>query len=117
MSDDFFLDLEELNEISPKPGILINSQNYQNFRHLIDPDFGKFVAGDFYSITVGAPSSFGPHQLFTNATRTFGGEATISENKGTLENFSQGLPFPERLSLEDPLAGSKLAWNLSLIHI
>jgi len=91
---------------------LINSQNIENFRHIIDSDFGKFVAGDFYSITVGAPSSFGPHQLFTNATRTFGGEATISENEGTLENFSQGLPFPERLSLEDPLAGNKLAWNM-----
>lgn len=61
---------------------------------------------------MGAPSSFGPHQLFTNATRTFGGEVTISENEGTLENFSQGLPFPERLSLEDPLAGNKLAWNM-----
>ena len=61
---------------------------------------------------MGTPNSFGPHQLFTNATRTFGGEATISENEGTLENFSQGLPFPERLSLEDPLAGNKLAWNM-----
>ena len=112
MAADFVLDLEELNEISPRPGTIISSENYDQFRHLIDSDFGKFISGDFYSIAVGQPSSFAPHQLFVNATRTYGGEATISDNEGTLDNFSQGLPFPEEFSTKDLNAGRKLAWNM-----
>ncbi len=109
---DFILDLEELNEISPRPGVIINEKNYQQFNHLIDSDFGKFISGGFYSMSIGATSSFNPHPSFVNATRKYGGDASIGDNHGTLDNYSQGLPFVEEFSINDPTAGAKLSWNM-----
>ena len=40
---EFDLDVEELNEISPRPGTVIGSENFERYAHLFDRDFAKFV--------------------------------------------------------------------------
>jgi len=47
---EFDVDLQELYEISPRPGAVIASGNFEQYAHLFDPDFGKFVAGGFVDI-------------------------------------------------------------------
>ena len=109
---EFDLDITELNEISPRPGTVISSENFERFAHLFDPDFAKFVAGGFVHITVGQSVSFNPHPAFVFATRQHRGQASLSDNPGLLANFSQGKPFPGELNIKDPNAGMKAAWNM-----
>ncbi len=109
---EFELDLNELVEISPRPGIAIGADNFERYQHLIDADFGKFVAGGFASLAIGDPLSFNPHPAFVSATRRYHGQTRLAEQPGLLVNFVQGLPFPEALSTDMPEAGLKTAWNM-----
>ncbi|MGR8921546.1 MAG: DUF1329 domain-containing protein [Gammaproteobacteria bacterium] len=111
----FDLDLTELNEISPRPGTVIGADNHERFDHLIDPDFGKFVASDFVRLRVGVPVSFDPHPAFVQATRRFRGRAGLGA--GALTDYAQGLPFSDGLSRDDARAGDKLAWNMRLAYV
>lgn len=108
----FDLDLEQLREVSPRPGTVIDSSNLPAYRHLLDRDFERFVDGGFAALTVGDPLSFTPHQAFIAATRRYGGQAQLSDQPGQLVGFVHGLPFPARLSVGDDTAGEKLAWNM-----
>ena len=109
---DFEIDLTELREISPRPGTVVGANNIDRFGHLVDSDFRTFVSGDFASLTIGDPVSFAPHPAFVHATKRYGGQAKLGGNRGTLDDFVQGLPFPGGLELSDPKAGLKAAWNM-----
>lgn len=109
---EFDVDLQELYEISPRPGAVIASDNFEQYAHLFDPDFGKFVAEGFADIVVGTPLSFPPHPAYVSATRRYRGQARLAANPGELENFVQGRPFPGPPEVSDPRAGDKLAWNM-----
>ena len=112
LAAEFDLDLDELNEISPRPGTVIGPENFERYAHLFDRDFAKFVEGGFTSIEVDPPLSFKPHPAFVFATRQFRGQPRLSDNPGLLTNFTQGLPFPGRLEIDDPKAGIKTVWNM-----
>jgi len=109
---EFDLDLVELGEISPRPGTVISSDNFERFSYLFDPDFGKFIQGGFVHITVGQPVSFNPHPAFVFATKQYRGQPALTDNPGLLTNFVQGKPFPGRHDIKDPKAGTKVAWNM-----
>lgn len=109
---EFDLDLVELLEISPRPGTVIDAANFARYRHLIDADFGKFIDGGFVTLTTGEPVSFNPHPAFVDATRRFRGQPKLASKPGQLTDFVQGLPFPGGLSIADPDAGLKAAWNM-----
>ena len=113
----FEIDIEELQEISPRPGTRITDKNFPSYSHLIDPDLGIFIANKFFSFTVGEPISFRPHPAFILASRRTAGATQLSPNEGTLLNFKEGLPFslePNSLELE---AGRKLAWNMRYAYL
>ena len=38
---EFELDVTQLRELSPRPGSVINAQNFERYAHLLDADFGK----------------------------------------------------------------------------
>lgn len=109
---EFDVDLQELYEISPRPGAVIASDNFERHAHLFDPDFGKFVEGGFASIEVGTPVSFLPHTAYASATRRYRDQARVSAGRGALENYVQGRPFAGRLDPADPASGEKAAWNM-----
>ena len=57
LAAEFDLDVEELNEISPRPGTVIGSENFERYAHLFDRDFAKFVEGGFRSSRIPLSSS------------------------------------------------------------
>ena len=109
---DYMHDIEELNEISPRPGLIINNVNLHKYQHLLDADFKKFISGNFLTLTIGEPISFNPHAAFLRAIHQQGVESSLPEKPGTINDFQQGLPFVEELDTKDPDAGLKLAWNM-----
>ena len=110
---DFSIDLEQLGEISPRPGTVIDAANLERHAHLVDRDFARFVSGGFATLEVDDPLSFRPHPAFEHATRRYGGQARLGESPGLLEDFVHGLPFPTAADTpNDASAGTRLAWNM-----
>ncbi|OUU75917.1 MAG: hypothetical protein CBC29_01030 [Methylococcaceae bacterium TMED69] len=116
-SESFEADLEQLIELNPKPGTLINSKNFKNFKNLIDPDIAKFIRNDHFSIRIGAPISLKPHPAFIFATRQGRSKATLSDEQTSLLNFSSGLPFSGPPILNEQDAGIKLAFNMRYAYL
>ena len=113
----FEIDIEELQEISPRPGTRITDENFASYNHLIDPDLGIFIANKFFSFTVGEPISFRPHPAFILASRRAAGATQLGPNEGILLNFEEGLPFSQEPSLFEQEAGRKLAWNMRYAYL
>ena len=113
----FEIDIEELQEISPRPGTRITDENFTSYNHLIDPDLGIFIANNFFSFTVGEPISFRPHPAFILASRRTAGATKLGPNEGILLNFEEGLPFSQEPSLFEQEAGRKLAWNMRYAYL
>ena len=90
---DYVHDIEELNEISPRPGLIINDTNLHKYQRLLDPDFKKFVKSKFLTLTVGEPIAFNPHEAFLSSIHQQGVEPYLPETLGTIADFQQGLPF------------------------
>jgi len=97
---DFELDLDELIELSPRPG------------SVVDADLARFIAGNFAALTVGEPLSFDPHPAFIAATQRTRGQARLGATPGLLDGFEQGRPFAGALDPADPDAGRKAIWNM-----
>jgi hypothetical protein len=109
---DFDLDLDELNELSPRPGSVIDAANLPRYAAFIDQDFARFIANGAASLTIGEPLSFQPNSAYVSATAKFRGQPRLSAQAGVLEGFSQGRPFSGTLDSKDADAGSKAAWNM-----
>jgi len=109
---DFHVDLPQLNELTPRPGLVIDGSNSNRYAHLLDPDFLQFISAGAVTLEVGEPLSFDPHPAFIHATERLRGQAALAEERGQLSNFSQGLPFPGELQHADKEAGERLAWNM-----
>ncbi len=111
-ANDFEVDLDELRELSPPPGTVIDSNNLETVSQLLDPEFTELIAQGWLTITVGEPLSFAPHPNYIAATEAGGGQTELGANPGELLNYSAGRPFAEALSTDDPRAGEKLIWNM-----
>ena len=108
----FSTDIEQTNSLNPKPGTLINAENLDGFASILPAQLGEQIGKGFYSIKIGKPLSFRPHQAYVDATAKHLGETSLGERPGVVLNYTAGRPFPEQPSLEDPRAGDKLAWNM-----
>ena len=108
----FTTDIEQTNSLNPKPGTLINAENLDGFASILPAQLGEQIGKGFYSIKIGKPLSFRPHQAYVDATAKHLGETSLGERPGVVLNYTAGRPFPEQPSLEDPRAGDKLAWNM-----
>jgi len=59
-------------------------------------------------------ADYGPPDFYRAATETHRGQARILPNGG-IDNYTAGQPFPMlEIAPEDPLAGAKWAWNVTL---
>ena len=109
---DFDLDLEQLNELSPAPGSIINTDNLARYAAFIDRDFAHFVDTGAVSLIVAEPLSFPPPEAYIRATAKYRGQTHLAGNGGTLDGYTQGRPFSGTLDPNDATAGIKAAWNM-----
>lgn len=109
---DFDIDLDELNELGPRPGSVIDATSLARHAAFIDPDFARFIATGAVSLAIGEPTSFQPLASFVSATASHRGQTRLTDQAGVLDGFSQGRPFSGTLDVQDPDAGAKAAWNM-----
>ncbi len=109
---DFDLDLAQIQELSPPPGTVIGAEGLEQYRQVLDPDLADLIAQGWYTITVGEPLSFDPHPNFVTASQEQGSKAELGADSSELLNYTAGRPFPGELSVDDPRAGERLAWNM-----
>ncbi|MEX2482237.1 MAG: DUF1329 domain-containing protein [Gammaproteobacteria bacterium] len=109
---DFAFERDQLIEISPRPGTLIEQSNLARYRHVVDADLARLIASGSTTLNVGEPLSFEPHPAFVFATRQQTGRTRIDETSWVLGDFLQGLPFPGVPRPDDAQAGLKTAWNM-----
>ena len=112
VADEFALELDKLQELSPAPGTVIDSSNVGQYTDLIDPDLAGLIGQDWVTITVGEITDFRPHEAFVSATEQHGAGTELGSNPGELLNYVAGRPFPGTPDLADSRAGEKIAWNM-----
>jgi len=112
VAGDFDLDVAQIQELSPPPGTVITAEGLEQYRQILDPDLADLIAQGWYTVTVGESMSFDPHPNFVAATQQYGGQAQLGATTSDLTNYTAGRPFPGELSVDDPRAGEKLAWNM-----
>ncbi|MEM7542378.1 MAG: DUF1329 domain-containing protein [Pseudomonadota bacterium] len=112
----FGINVNQLQEISPRPGTVIAKDNLSKYRHLIDHDFAKFIDAETIHLETGAPLSFDPHLAYIHATQQYRGQSKIGAAPGQLDGYRLGRPFPEEPDIKDPQAGIKVAWNMRLAY-
>lgn len=92
-----------------EPGMIVDKSNVEQFREILDPQIFKEVKAGYYQMRIGSPMSFELHPNYIEASRQ---NSKVRINaEGTLDNHVAGRPFPELLSVDDPQAGVKAAWN------
>jgi Protein of unknown function (DUF1329) len=109
---DFDIDMAQVQELSPAPGTVIAAEGLAQYKQVLDADLAELVAQGWYSITVGEPLSFDPHPNFVAATAQHGAQTQLGEKPSEILNYTAGKPFPGNLSVDDPRAGERLAWNM-----
>lgn len=112
LAGDFDLDLVQIQELSPPPGTVIGAEGLDQYRQVLDPDLADLIAQGWYTITVGEPLSFDPHPNFVAATQQYGDQTALGSKPSEILNYTAGRPFPGELSVDDPRAGERLAWNM-----
>ncbi|MCC6706253.1 MAG: DUF1329 domain-containing protein [Gammaproteobacteria bacterium] len=116
LAADFELDIDELNELSPRPGSVIDSASLARYAAFLDQDFSRFIASGAANLLVGEPLSFSPPAAFRDASARYRGQTHLTDQAGVLDGFIQGRPFSGALDVKDPDAGSKAAWNMRFAY-
>ncbi len=114
-ADEFEIDFQQLNEITPAPGFRIDAANVDRYAYIVDPELARFVRDGWVTLPVGELTSFRPHAAYVAATAQYGGRAAL-DAPGVLVNYQGGRPFPGPPALNDPRAGEKIAWNMRLMY-
>lgn len=117
VAGDFDLDLDELNELSPRPGSVIDSNTLARYAAYLDQDFARFIAAGTATLLVGEPTSFMPPEAFVRASARYRDQTRLTDQPGVLDGFVQGRPFGGVLDTRDPDAGSKAAWNMRFAYL
>jgi hypothetical protein len=94
-----------------KPGLVINKDNVDQFKEILDIGEYQIIKNGWYELKVGETTDFQLNQAYIDATKKNINTAKLGEKNGEIVGFVAGRPFPEEPSLDDPRAGEKLAWN------
>jgi len=92
-------------------GMMIDQNNVDSVKEVLDPAMYRFIKQGDYSITVGETTDFALHQSYIDATRRYAGATALGNNPGEITGSVAGRPFPQEPRLDDPRAGEKLAFN------
>lgn len=93
-----------------EPGVVINQDNVEQFREILDAALYRFIKDGWVEITTAPTTDFALSADYVDATRNYSAGVKLLEN-GTLDNFIAGRAFPEEPDINDPKAGQKLIWN------
>ena len=93
------------------PGAVINKDNVEQFKEVLDEGMYKVIKNGWYEIKVGKTTSFDQDKFYIDATKKNLGGTKLGAKNGDIEGFVAGRPFPEEPSTSDSRAGEKLAWN------
>lgn len=94
-----------------KPGMVINKDNVDKYKDVLDVSTFNFVKKGWRDIEVGASDSIALDKNYIAATKKYANQVKLGAKFGTIEGFQAGRPFPTEPSLQDPRAGEKLAFN------
>ena len=113
-SDEFSIDLGYIKSMAPPPGLIINEQNFEQYKNLLDDEFVEtFIKNGWVNIEVGETFSLRPHENFVTASKSNMGKASLGNEPGVLNGYIAGRPFSaETLNEEDPRSGTRLIWNM-----
>ena len=94
-----------------KPGVVIQKNNLDQFKAVLDPGLQQVIANGWYEIKVGPTTQFLINPKFVEASKTNLNKTTLGAEVGEIKDHLTGRPFVEEPDLKDPRAGEKLAWN------
>jgi len=94
-----------------KPGLIIQKNNLEQYKAVLDPGLQLVIANSWYEIKVGPTTEFPINPKFVEATKANLNKTRLTGKVGDIENYITGRPFVEEPDLKDPRAGEKLAWN------
>lgn len=94
-----------------EPGLVINKDNVDKFKEILDDGEYEVIKNGWYEIKVGATTDFALNKNYIDATKKNINTAKLGEKNGEITGFVAGRPFPEEPGADDPRAGEKLAWN------
>jgi hypothetical protein len=92
-----------------KPGDVIGPHNWQRVQGMVGENLLNRIKGG-YTFKIKESRPRGHPKEYIAATDKYAGKVTLG-SRGELVHWIAGQPFPN-LSLSDPQAGLKLAWNL-----
>lgn len=110
-TEEFAPALQNRDKPSLAPGTMISSDNVDQYTGWLDETVADSIRADHFRITLGPPLDFPTHPRYKKATVDNLGAAGIGPEPGELSNYQAGRPF-SGLDIQDPLAGTKAAWNM-----
>jgi hypothetical protein len=93
------------------PGGIIDSDNVDQYVPWLDEAVADNLRAGNVQITLGVPLDFTAHPAYVEATAGNPGITGIGSDPGRIAGYQAGRPFPA-LDSQDPLAGTKAAWNM-----
>ena len=93
------------------PGAVINQGNVESFADVLDPALYDHVAQGWVELRVAETESLLLNTGYIDASLQYLNQPKLGPEKGILENYNAGRPFPEEPDADDPRAGEKMAWN------
>jgi hypothetical protein len=103
--------LQDIDNALLAPGTTINSDNVDQYVSWLDEAVADNIHAGHFQITLGPSLDFSTHPRYVEATGDNLGTVELGSEPGELSNYQAGRPFPG-LDLQDPLAGTKAAWNM-----
>lgn len=111
LQDEFSPALADIDNPLLAPGSTITGANVDQYARWLDEAVVDSISAGQFQIAVGAPLDFTTHPRYVAATRDNFGRVGIGADPGELSHYVGGRPFPG-LEVQDPLAGTKAAWNM-----
>jgi len=94
------------------PGVTVTKDNVDSLaKDFLDEGMYRMITDGWAEITVGELTSIAIHPNYIEATDKNYAQVTLGEKVGEINGYIAGRPFPEELSVDDPRAGEKIAWN------
>lgn len=76
------------------PGAVINKDNVDQFKAVLDEGMYKVIKNGWYEIKVGKTTSFDQDKFYIDATKKNIGGTKLGAKTGDIEGFVAGRPFP-----------------------
>ena len=96
-----------------RPGDVLTHADLEKVRPFLPPGYIEEMDFPDVEFTISETGDYAPHPAFLAATEQYAGQTGLADD-GALVDYVAGQPFPtDSLTLDDPTAGWKLAWNFN----